>query len=95
MNKQQIKELALANGFKLKEQPDGTLDLNPYVYKFAHALDFHANQKYTEKENKLAEQLAQMKDDQCHKCLQRTIVRTGAGDADHGSTNLSNLLCLD
>ena len=34
----QIKELALANGFKLKEQPDGTMDLNPYVYEFARAL---------------------------------------------------------
>jgi len=38
MNKQQIKELALAKGFKLKEQPDGTIDLNPYVYEFAAAL---------------------------------------------------------
>ena len=33
-----IKELALANGFKLKEQPNGTMDLNPYVYDFAKAL---------------------------------------------------------
>lgn len=38
MNKQQIKELALSNGFQLKEQPDGTLDLNPYVYEFSSAL---------------------------------------------------------
>jgi len=38
MNKQAIKELALANGFKLKEQPDGSIDLNPYVYDFALAL---------------------------------------------------------
>ena len=38
MSKQQIKELALANGFKLKEQPDGSMDLNPYVYDFAAAL---------------------------------------------------------
>lgn len=33
-----IKALALSNGFKLKEQPDGTMDLNPYVYDFAEAL---------------------------------------------------------
>lgn len=33
--KEQIKELALRTGFKLKEQPDGTMDLNPYVYDFA------------------------------------------------------------
>jgi hypothetical protein len=39
MNKQRIKELALANGFKLKEQHDGVLDLNPYVYEFAAAIE--------------------------------------------------------
>lgn len=39
MNKEKIKELALANGFKLKEQPDGTMDLNPYVFEFAAALE--------------------------------------------------------
>ena len=38
MTNDQIKELALANGFKLKEQPNGEMDLNPYVYEFARAL---------------------------------------------------------
>lgn len=38
MTNDQIKELALANGFKLKEQPDGSMDLNPYVYEFAFEL---------------------------------------------------------
>lgn len=38
MDKQKVKELALANGFKLKQQPDGSEDLNPYVYEFAAAL---------------------------------------------------------
>lgn len=33
-----IRELALQKGFKLKPQPDGTMDLNPYVYDFAQAL---------------------------------------------------------
>lgn len=33
-----IRTIALHNGFKLKEQPDGTMDLNPYVYEFAKAL---------------------------------------------------------
>ena len=33
-----IRELALANGFKLKPQPDGAEDLNPYVFDFARAL---------------------------------------------------------
>ena len=32
MTNDQIKEIALANGFKLKEQPNGEIDLNPYVY---------------------------------------------------------------
>lgn len=36
--KEKIRELALANGFKLKLQADGTMDLNPYVYDFAEAL---------------------------------------------------------
>lgn len=45
MNKQAIKELALANGFKLKEQPDGSIDLNPYVYEFALALIVDAGRK--------------------------------------------------
>lgn len=38
MNREQIKELALANGFKLKQQTDGSEDLNPYVYEFVQAL---------------------------------------------------------
>lgn len=38
MNKQDIKALFLANGFKEKQQPDGSLDLNPYVYDAAQAL---------------------------------------------------------
>lgn len=38
MNKTVIKDLALANGFKLKRQPCGEMDLNPYVYKFSSAL---------------------------------------------------------
>lgn len=35
MTPERIKALALANGFKLKLQPDGREDLNPYVYEFA------------------------------------------------------------
>ena len=38
MNKQYIKDVALEYGFKLKEQPNGSMDLNPYVYKFAEEL---------------------------------------------------------
>ena len=38
MNKSTIREIAIASGFNLKRQPDGELDLNPYVYKFAESL---------------------------------------------------------
>lgn len=38
MDSQKIKKLALESGFKLKEQLDGSLDLNPYVYEFAKSL---------------------------------------------------------
>ena len=38
IGKQYIKEVALDCGFKLKEQPDGSTDLNPYVYTFADKL---------------------------------------------------------
>lgn len=38
MTNDQIKGIALANGFKLKEQSSGEMDLNQYVYDFARAL---------------------------------------------------------
>lgn len=38
LSRGEVKELALANNFKLKVQPDGSEDLNPYVYDFAQAL---------------------------------------------------------
>lgn len=34
----EIREIALSNGFKLKIQKDGGMDLNPYVYTFVRAL---------------------------------------------------------
>ncbi len=42
MNIQKIKELALANGFKLKEQASGNMHLNAYVYDFANAIEREA-----------------------------------------------------
>lgn len=38
MTNDDIKAIALANGFTLREQPDGSMDLNPYVYGFARAM---------------------------------------------------------
>lgn len=42
MNKQKVKQLALANGFKLKEQADGSMDLDAYVYDFANTVEHEA-----------------------------------------------------
>ena len=42
MDIQKIKGLALANGFKLKEQASGNMDLNAYVYDFANAIEQEA-----------------------------------------------------
>jgi len=38
MNRRDIKALYLAHGYKEKQQPDGSMDLNPYVYEAAQAL---------------------------------------------------------
>ena len=42
MDIEKVKELALANGFKLKEQASGNMDLNAYVYDFANAVEQEA-----------------------------------------------------
>lgn len=49
MDIQKIKELALVNGFKLKEQADGSMDLNAYVYDFANAIEQAAKAHEAEK----------------------------------------------
>ena len=38
MTNDEIRTLALSHGFTLRPQPDGLMDLNPYVYAFARAL---------------------------------------------------------
>lgn len=38
MSREIIKQIALDNGFNLKQQPNGEMDLNPYVYQFAAEL---------------------------------------------------------
>jgi len=42
---EEIRATALANGFKLKQQPNGEMDLNPYVYKFVRAILIKAKYK--------------------------------------------------
>lgn len=49
MDIQKIKELALANGFKLKEQASGNMDLNAYVYDFANAIEQEAKAQADQK----------------------------------------------
>ena len=49
----QIKKVALENGFKLKAQSNGTLDLNPYVYDFAKALLKDKDERIAELEKEL------------------------------------------
>ena len=39
IEKSRIKAIALSSGFKLKEQPNGEMDLNTYVYEFAKLLE--------------------------------------------------------
>ena len=46
---EEIRDTALANGFKLKLQPDGEMDLNPYVYTFVRSILIKA--KYKGEEN--------------------------------------------
>lgn len=38
MTNDEIRDLALSHGFTLRSQPDGAMDLNPYVYAFARTL---------------------------------------------------------
>ena len=47
LSRSEIRELALECGFQLKPQPDGTEDLNPYVYDFARALYYRSRQTKT------------------------------------------------
>ena len=46
MHKERIKKMALGSGFKLKEQPNGEMDLNPYVYRFADMVESATSYKY-------------------------------------------------
>lgn len=38
LTRDEIRAIALENGFTLKDQPDGSKDLHPYVYRFAERL---------------------------------------------------------
>lgn len=46
LTQDQIREIALNSGFKLKEQNDGSFDLNSYVYYFAQEIARHCWSAY-------------------------------------------------
>jgi len=48
-----IRKIALENGFKLKKQPSGETDLNPYVFDFAEKLLAEKKAEITELKQKL------------------------------------------
>lgn len=85
MNNERIKDIALANGFKLKEQPNGEIDLNPYVYEFAKKL---VAQVWREYEPYAA------KDEQTIAALQNRVYEQ-ANEILRLKTNVSNAIdCL-
>ena len=48
-----IEKIALENGFKLKQQPNGKMALNPYVFDFAEKLLDKKQAEITELKQKL------------------------------------------
>jgi hypothetical protein len=57
LSNEDIKKLALENGFKLKEQPIGELDLNHYVYDFANSIFAFYESKIEELNSIILEEL--------------------------------------
>ena len=53
LSKDEIKNIALAKGFKLKKQNDGEMDLNEYVYLFADAIYLQAVKLHSKKDKPL------------------------------------------
>ena len=53
MTRDQIKAIALAHGFTERQQADGSMDLNGYVYAFAEAI-------YAEGQRAMRERAAEM-----------------------------------
>lgn len=90
MNNDQIKKLALENGFKVKQQPNGGEDLNPYVYDFARALLEAANveEKKTALSNKVLVDL-----DELEECYRMAVnhIRDNAVDLDEESALLMSI----
>ena len=87
MEKSRIKAIALSSGFKLKEQPNGEMDLNPYVYEFAKLLElavlYDRNKEIKERFKLLANNFEYELSEESKNCLlerNATLRLIGGGD---------------
>jgi len=58
MTRDQIKAIALARGFTERQQADGSMDLNGYVYAFAEAMYAEGQRAMQERAAELCEQFS-------------------------------------
>lgn len=58
MTRDQIKAIALARGFTERQQADGSMDLNGYVYAFAEAMYAEGQRVMQERAAELCEQFS-------------------------------------
>ena len=87
IEKSRIKAIALSGGFKLKEQPNGEIDLNPYVYEFAKLLElavlYDRNREIKERFKLLADNFEHELIEESKNCLlerNETLRLIGSGD---------------
>lgn len=58
MTRDQIKAIALARGFTERQQADGSMDLNGYVYAFAEAMYAEGQRAMQDRAAELCEQFS-------------------------------------
>lgn len=87
MEKSRIRAIALSVGFKLKEQPNGEMDLNTYVYEFAKLLElavlYDRNREIKERFKLLADNFEHELSEESKNCLlekNATLRLIGDGD---------------
>ena len=68
---EEVKALALEVGFKLKVQPDGREDLNPYVYEFAYRMLSLSADRAFDSKTKEDQYSTPVKGCRCQKCCYR------------------------
>ena len=87
IEKSRIKAIALSSGFKLKEQTDGNMDLNPYVYEFAKILElavlYDRNREIKERFELLADNFEyELSEDSKNYLLERNAILRLIGSGD-------------